>query len=184
MSIETDDRFTPIYLEFHTGFDKLIEKGVTLIQITGEPNSNIIFNKDDIKYIKLKGVKRRKDPLNKTYTDNIKFIKNNLYLDLMQLDNLNNINFFLFVPYLNKKKQFYYSIIVGLINPNYSLLNKINFNLIKNISFLTLQSSNFNYDFFRNFLNFDKNIFKEIYNSKEASKLIYYYNSDKKLIIN
>lgn len=170
MSVETEDIYTPIYLDFYIGFENLIDKGFTLIQITSTNKFDIIFSKDDIKFIKAKCLKRKKDPINKIYTENIGIIKNNLYLDLIQIDKLIGMEFFLFVPHLNKNKNFYYTIIVGLQNLNFSELNNINFNLLNNVNFTKLTSLNFNYNFFKNLLNLNKTIFNETYLSGKYKK--------------
>ena len=83
-----------------------------------------------------------------------------LYKELVQIDKLKTLQFFLFIPYLDENNFFYYSIIIGLKNVNYNDLNNLKFDLVKNIKFINLTETFFNYEFFKNLFNFKNNVFR------------------------
>lgn len=145
--VEDVDMF--FYADFQVGLEKSLDAGINVIQIKGEPKYLVSFTQEDIDFISDTSESCKNDPLDKPYTPNITIIKENLYKDLLQVDALTNLQFLVFIPYLDNNNYFYYTVLVGLKNPNFEELNKIQFNLLENVSFVNLQKENFSYDFFK-----------------------------------
>ena len=163
-SFKTSDIDNILYVSTHAVFENLINKGIKLIQITGEPVLSFKFDKKCINYLLAKNKKQ-------ILPESLINIKNYLYLDMLKLEKIESIQFIYFFPRLDNNNQFYYIIIIGVLNFNYETLNNLNLNLIKNLSFFDLKISFFNYDFFKNLYNLNNNVFEET-GSYKFNKLI------------
>jgi hypothetical protein len=70
-----------LYSELDFYFEKCINEGYHIYILLNKPTHHIIFNNNDINYINMEPYSHCKEDIDYHFSSNIKFIKENQYLD-------------------------------------------------------------------------------------------------------
>lgn len=120
------------YSELEIYFKQSIDEGYNIYIINNKPIHNIAFTNDDINYISLEPYEHLKEPSDYYFSENLKFIKKNQYIDYKWLLCENRLDFLFCIPNLDENNKYYYNFIVG-IKQSIKLYKLINhqFNLVE-----------------------------------------------------
>jgi hypothetical protein len=149
---------TPVqafYSELEVYFNQCIEKGYNIYVLNNKPTHNIELTNSDVTYISMNS--HMEEPFGYYFSENLKYIKENQYIDYKWLLCENKLDFLICIPNLDEDNKYYYNFIIGL-KDKFKINNIINhkFNLIELINCQYLNQMFFNTYFLENLFKIKK----------------------------